>query len=324
VRCPHLNELPPPPAGRTGWPWTEESNRLSERRSWPVVSVVTPSFNQGRYLEETIRSVLLQGYPALEYFVVDGGSTDESVAVIQKYAPWLSGWVSERDTGQAQAINKGLARCTGELFNWINSDDYLAVGALATVARLYTPEVDVVAGAVDNFDEQGRHTVVQVSALTPREMLTGVDVYQQQGFWLRRGRIAECGGIAESLHLAFDWDLALRYLCRWPRIAYVTEPLAHFRLHSTSKTCTLQDHWGPEYNIAVLRLREQTADPVVSAACDRWIRNVNWWAQVATARADNSRSAWRRASQILLAACRDPQVRFTRFTMGAVRRLLVS
>src|SRR5262245_2264682 len=119
MRCPLLSALPPPPPGRDGWPWTVASDPLPETRpngsAWPRISVVTPSYNQGRFLEETIRSVLLQGYPDLEYFVIDGVSTDESVAIIERYAPWLSFWVSEPDGGQVEAINKGIARATGDL-----------------------------------------------------------------------------------------------------------------------------------------------------------------------------------------------------------------
>ena len=114
MRCPSLRELPTPPPGKTGWPWTEESAQLPEQMPdgsvWPRISIVTPSFNQAAFVEETIRSVLLQGYPSLEYFIIDGASSDSSVELIKKYERWLTGWVSERDRGQSHAINKGFAR----------------------------------------------------------------------------------------------------------------------------------------------------------------------------------------------------------------------
>src|SRR5688500_17087320 len=118
-------KLPEPPPGRTGWPWTSEAAQLPARMSngqpWPRITIVTPSYQQGRFLEETIRSVLPQGYPNLEYLVIDGGSSDESVEVIKRYEPWLSYWASEKDRGQTHAIAKGLERATGEIFQWINS-----------------------------------------------------------------------------------------------------------------------------------------------------------------------------------------------------------
>jgi glycosyltransferase involved in cell wall biosynthesis len=138
MRSPTLADLPAPPPGKTGWPWTVETKQLSAVRSdgslWPRISIVTPSYNQGQFIEETIRSVLLQGYPDLDYVVIDGGSSDESVDIIRKYQPWLSYWVSEKDRGQAHAINKGFARGTGSLGAYLNSDDTYLPGALHYVA----------------------------------------------------------------------------------------------------------------------------------------------------------------------------------------------
>ena len=139
--CPSLNELPPPPPGKAGWPWTEESQQLPDTMPdgspWPRVSTVTPSYNQGQFIEETIRSVLLQGYPSLEYIIIDGGSDDGTVAIIRKYERWLAYWVTEPDRGQSHAINKGFGRSSGAILNWINSDDYLLKGALQPVALAY-------------------------------------------------------------------------------------------------------------------------------------------------------------------------------------------
>src|SRR4051812_31180515 len=129
MKCPSLAELPPPPPGAAGWPWTEESSGLEEG-PWPRVSIVTPSYMQGDFLEETIRSVLLQGYPDLEYFIIDGGSTDRSVEIIRRYEPWLAGWVSEKDAGQPAAVNKGWNRASGDILAYINSDDWYYPGAL--------------------------------------------------------------------------------------------------------------------------------------------------------------------------------------------------
>lgn len=129
-----LNRLPLPPPGKAGWPWTEDSEFLSPLQAdgipWPRVSIITPSFNQGKYIEESIRSVLLQNYPNLEYIIIDGESTDDTIEIIRKYEPWISYWVSEPDKSQSHAINKGFKRCTGDLVNWICSDDMLYKNAL--------------------------------------------------------------------------------------------------------------------------------------------------------------------------------------------------
>src|SRR5215510_8054358 len=139
MRCPRLRELPPAPEGKKGWPWTEETFPEAEQTSTSPrsISIVTPSYNQAAFLEETIRSVLLQGYPNLEYVIMDGGSTDGTVEIIKKYQRWLSHWESGKDNGQADAIAKGFIKASGELGNWLNSDDVLLENALGNLASAF-------------------------------------------------------------------------------------------------------------------------------------------------------------------------------------------
>jgi len=136
-------------------------------QSWPKISIVTPSFNQGTYLEKTIRSVLLQGYPNLEYIIIDGGSTDQSVEIIKKYESWVDFWVSEEDRGQSHAINKGLEKATGELLGWLNSDDYFLPDALFKLARSYLEDssVGAIYGQGHMVDEKG--IIVYTPKLVP-------------------------------------------------------------------------------------------------------------------------------------------------------------
>src|SRR5262249_45830023 len=134
---------------KAGWPWAAEIQNfpqmMSDGRNWPRISIVTPSYNQGRYIEETIRSVLLQGYPNLEYIIIDGGSTDETIEIIERYHDGLTFWSSEPDNGQSHALNKGFARATGQILAWINSDDMYLPGAFARIATAFEHDrVDVV------------------------------------------------------------------------------------------------------------------------------------------------------------------------------------
>src|SRR4030095_2867904 len=166
VTCPSLTKLPPPPPGRTGWPWTEESLRFpgptAATHSWPRITVVTPSFNHGRFIEETIRSILLQSYPNIEYFVLDGGSTDNTVEIIEKYSPWIDFWVSEPDRGQSAAINRGLRMGSGSHATWINSDDMLCKNALYHHLSTHELAADVgYIGDCVSIDEAGNILATQ-------------------------------------------------------------------------------------------------------------------------------------------------------------------
>ena len=187
-----LKELPEPPRGRVGWPWTEESPQLPERlpagKAWPRVSIVTPSYNQAAYLEATIRSVLLQGYPNLEYIIIDGGSTDETTSIIRKYESWIGYWSSEPDEGQGHAINKGFEKATGEIFGWLNSDDVYAKSALEIAGRVLSSEKSVafLYGDCDVIDARGSKLGhIKSQAGGPEEFLSGSFIPQPSTFFRR-------------------------------------------------------------------------------------------------------------------------------------------
>lgn len=239
-----LDTLPPPPPSRTGWPWTEQTSPVPERMPdgspWPRVTIVTPSYNQGRFIEETIRSVLLQGYPNLEYIIMDGGSTDNSVEVIRKYEPWLAHWVSEKDRGQSHAINKGFARATGEVFGWLNSDDYFVPGALHTLMRLRSkaPQAPVWAGGWTEVEIDGRLIGQGKPRLGTRE---------DMGFWGKKAALSQpsclisaqkfrdVGGVDERFHYTMDVELWLRLRAQGP-FAATDEVLSSARVYPEVKS----------------------------------------------------------------------------------------
>ncbi len=205
---------------------------------WPRVTVVTPSFNQGEYLEETILSILDQGYPNLEYIVIDGGSTDSSVDIIRKYSDSIDYWVSEPDKGQTHALVKGLDRASGEWFNWINSDDLLEPGALHAIAQAANGH-DVVAGNTLNFG-LSQEKLIKSKALSAWGLLTrplgSRTKWHQPSLWLKTRNIKLVGGLDPSLQYRFDFDLLVRYLKTFPDVVYLDKTLARFRLHDDSKT----------------------------------------------------------------------------------------
>jgi glycosyltransferase involved in cell wall biosynthesis len=219
MRCPTLNELPPPPPGKTGWPWTEESPQLPDTmpdgHPWPRVSIVTPSLNQGQFIEETIRSVLLQGYPNLEYIIIDGGSTDNTVEIIQAYEGWISNWVSEKDRGQSDAINKGWKKSNGDILAWINADDIYCPGAVNAVVERFCEKDDVVlvCGAGQTFDVSGTILLSRKESrrIDPYAMLKqSGGVPMQPSVFLRRRVLDEVGHLNTQLHYVMDWEYWIR------------------------------------------------------------------------------------------------------------------
>ncbi len=258
MKCPRLEDLPPPPPGKSGWPWTtgalREADASPSHRHWPRISVVTPSLNQGEFLEETIRSVLLQDYPNLQYRIYDGGSTDRSVDIIRKYETWLHYWSSNPDGGQTHAINQGFDRANGELFAWLNSDDLYVAGALCAAARVFPRDFPaIVAGSVVNFDGK-KEVVVPNQDITFESAIRFWEGrnWHQPGLLFPAEAYRRCGRLDESLHHAMDFDLLCRMLPSTP-VVYTGTTLALFRIHPDSKTTKYALARGPLENARVCR-----------------------------------------------------------------------
>ena len=214
----------------------------------PLVSIVTPSFNHVNFIEATMKSVLMQDYPNIEYMVVDGGSNDGTVDVIQKYADKLAWWVSEKDKGQTDAINKGFNRAKGEFLAWINSDDTYEPGAVsAAVAYLQEhPEVGMVYGDCNFINENGNVIGKFNSAQTDYQLLRQGYVHiPQQTMFFRRELWEQVGPLDPSFYFAMDYDLWTRIAAR-SKIQYVPQTWANFRLHTSGKTIIADDRCWPE------------------------------------------------------------------------------
>ncbi|HSL31914.1 MAG TPA: glycosyltransferase family 2 protein [Anaerolineales bacterium] len=213
-----------------------------------LVSIVTPSYNQSRYLEGTIRSVLSQEYSHIEYLIVDGGSTDGTVDIIKKYEDRLAWWVSEEDKGQTDAINRGFARANGEILAWINSDDTYEPGAVAAAVRYLQehPEIGMVYGDCNFINEAGAVIGKFNAAQTDYRLLRRGYVHiPQQTMFFRADLWREVGPLDPSFYFAMDYDLWTR-IAKRTKIKYVPQTWANFRLHMSGKTIAADDRCWPE------------------------------------------------------------------------------
>ncbi|RZL48362.1 MAG: glycosyltransferase [Pedobacter sp.] len=229
-----LKILPPPKNGREGWPWTIETSPLNYdiNINWPKVTIVTPSYNQGEFIEETIRAVLLQNYPNLEYIIVDGGSTDNTTEILKKYAPWFSYWKSERDGGQSNAINQGFSLGSGDYNAWINSDDYYMKDVFHLVVSTFLKsKVQFIYGYAINYDEPlKKHDIVAIPPFLDL-FIRIPSLVQPSCFWASSIHQP----LWEDLNCSLDYELWLR-LVKGVKRKLLKTPLATARSHEDAKT----------------------------------------------------------------------------------------
>ncbi len=265
----HISDLPPPPPDKIGWPWTAESIRFpvtqTDSHHWPRISIVTPSYNQASYLEATIRSVLLQGYPNLEYIVIDGGSSDGSVDIIHKYASWLAYWVSEPDQGQYDAINKGFSYSTGEIMAWLNSDDMYVPNSLYMISEVFTQlknSVQWITGLsaywndkdflfhINNYPRYSAQ-LIRLGYYDGR----GFNFIQQEStFWTRELWQKAGGKLDTNMELASDFELWCRF-AQFTELFFVPLVLGGFRVHTEQKTAKYMSQYLAEVDRYLFKKR---------------------------------------------------------------------
>jgi glycosyltransferase involved in cell wall biosynthesis len=308
-----LDQLPKPTAGKTGWPWDVPEKTLPETlpdgTPWPKVTIVTPSYNQARYLEETIRSVLLQGYPHLEYIIMDGGSTDGSVEIIEKHAPWLAYWGNTPDRGQSHAINKGFARATGDWLGWSNSDDWYNPGGLESlITRAHATGASFVAGGCVVYMEEGDHPS---RCIQPHVQAFEADTVRHAQFFdqpaclWKRALYEQAGPLDETLHYGIDWDFFIRCLADVD-VAVTPATIAFYRIHEAHKTSgsgQLKRKWE------LVRIYQRHLEPPQLEALDR----AHPWLPLLWRLRDQKRRFWR--SRIAMLGLRG--------IFGIIRRLVL-
>ena len=208
---------------------------------YPKISIVTPSFNHGQYIEDTILSVLNQNYPNLEYIIIDGGSTDNTVSIIKKYQKYITYWISEPDRGQTHAINKGFEKCTGDVFNWLNSDDYLEPGALNYIGSVFSnPTIDVLAARERRVDEKGNFLNISEGTSIYKDLsdTIGRCHLDQASTYFKKDKLDHIFPLSEDLHYLMDAYMWMKYLLLHGQdnILQNEVVIVNFRMHSDSKT----------------------------------------------------------------------------------------
>jgi glycosyltransferase involved in cell wall biosynthesis len=300
--------------------------RMPDGREWPKISIVTPSFNQGQYLEETIRSVLLQGYPNLQYIVMDGGSTDDSPAIIQRYSAWLDRFKIARDGGQTDALNQGFATSDGLLLTFLNSDDLLEKGALARVAEACVVgtkgsiSMCVLAGYVQHFSESGNGALgMNESFGAFGAWVDGSAAIHQPGTFWTYDLWQEAGPFPLSMHYAFDRFFFAAIAAFEPTFIHLPNGIARFRVHSESKSVTAQQMFAREWKKNVPDLLRRAPRRAIARA-GKAIRD--WRALDVAGSLLSDRSALSGAVSALSAVISHPSILRSRPFWGAMRLFL--
>jgi glycosyltransferase involved in cell wall biosynthesis len=260
-----LSRLPAAPEAGAGWPWSVETGRPAAAAAWPRITIVTPSYQQAPFLEECLRSVLLQNYPNLEYIVNDGGSTDGSADILRGYEPFLAHWQSRKDGGQGDAINQGFARATGEIFGWLNSDDLLLPGALFAVAAEFArPTTDIVYGdALNAYEDDHSLQYWQGYWVRPSFLQFGGVISSHAVFWRRSVHVP----LWAELNCNVDGELWQR-LVPGRTLSYVARPLGVCRIHGDTKSSS--EKWRERWRADDEMIWARHGRPTASRVFRKW------------------------------------------------------
>lgn len=235
-----------PRTEKSGWPWDSETNKTiyTSEIPWPKISIITPSYGQAEFIEETIRSVILQNYPNIEYIVIDGGSQDGTLDILRKYTDFINYWVSEKDEGQSHAIIKGFSAASGSIYNWINSDDILHDKGLYQIAKAFleNPEVDFV---------HGRNGIINIGSTLidymphPKDNLQLRYLYEmpygQQACFFSASLYKEVGGINKELRFSMDYELYVKMHLLNAKSVQIDQLIGSVRIHPKTKTYNLEE-----------------------------------------------------------------------------------
>lgn len=275
----------PPNSEKTTWPWSTDipdfPERMPDGKIWPKISIITPSYNQGQFIEATIRSILLQGYPNLEYFVIDGGSKDNTVDILTKYDKFITKWVSEPDNGQTHAINKGIKYATGEIVAYLNSDDLYLPDSLKTAALYLTshPDVTMVYGNILHIDKSGDIIErVENDDFDYDRLLSWILYIPQPATFIRGTVIKEIGLFDENLNLGMDHDYWVRIGLNHT-IKHIHEYLACARMYPEIKSKSRYLDYIDEHTYILNKLfSDETATRKISSKKSQYYSSINYFA----------------------------------------------
>ena len=253
-----LKLLPACENGRAGWPWTEETSPsiYESLAEIPSITIVTPTRNQGNFIEETIRSILLQNYPKLEFIIMDGKSTDYTVQILKKYDSWITHWESKKDNGQTHAINKGFKQAQGDLINWVNSDDILAKNGLFNLIIGFNtyPEAALIHGQSITILENGQLEKYCPSGYPDFDLeYLGSFPFLQPASFYKKNVLNHIGFLDESFDFTMDRDLFIRIALNY-KIQYIDAPIAYFRVQPDAKTFRYNDNWAADRHRVISKL----------------------------------------------------------------------